>query len=208
MIAFLLPFLPGVWNFAKAAWAFCAKPPGSYIACAALIALALWIANARGYERGTADANAAHKAADARAQAEVAKAGSALETTLATLNAKTTANFASVQTHTIYLTQTIVQRIPVYVSPKTDRDFPLPCGLVRLHDAGILGADPAALAAAGCQTDDQPAPAAASAFSRNDAEWSGYCHEVEAQRDALKAELLGVVQAWADYRVSLAQTAH
>jgi len=208
MIAFLLPFLPGAWNFAKGACAFCARPPGSYVASAAAIALALWIANALGYAHGTRDADAAHAQADARVQAEMAQAGNALQSTLETLNANTAGDFAAAQSHTIYVTKTIVQRIPVYVSPKTDRAFPLPCGLVRMHDAGILGADPAALAAAGCASDDEPAPAAASAFSENDAEWAGYCHAVEAQRDALKAELLGVYKAWDDYAASLARTAH
>ena len=204
-MSFLLPLLSGAWNFAKGAWDFCARPPGSYIACAAALVLALFIAHARGYESGEAAAIAARKAADARAGAEVAQAGSALRSTLAALNAKTASDFAGAEARTVFVTQTIVQRIPIHVSPKTDRDFPLPCGLVRVHDAGLLGADPAALAGAGCEADDEPAPATASAFSENDAEWSGYCHAVEAQRDALKAELLGVYKAWDDYRTSLSR---
>jgi hypothetical protein len=208
MIALLLPVLSAAWNFAKGAFAFCTKPPGSYLATAAALALALFAAHAIGYARGTEDANAAHKAADARARQAAAAANGELETALAKLNGKIVVDYGAAITRTVYLTKTIVEKVPRYVSPQTDRDFPLPCGLVRVHDAGILGADPAVLAAAGCEADDRPAPATASAFSENDAQWAGYCHAVEAQRDALKAELLGVYRAWDDYRASLGKAAH
>ncbi|HUJ04042.1 MAG TPA: hypothetical protein VLW75_10415 [Rhizomicrobium sp.] len=203
MPAFLLPFLSGAWNFGKAALAFCAKPPGSYIACAAALALSLWIADEIGYAHGTAAANAANKAAEARAAQAATQANGELQSAIGKLDTKISVDYAAAVTHTVYLTTTIVEKVPAYVTPQTDRAFPLPCGLVRVHDAGILGADPASLAAAGCEADGEPAPATASAFSQNDAEWAGYCHAVEAQRDALKAELLGVTKAWEDYRASL-----
>lgn len=204
MIA-LLPFLSGAWKAVRAGLAFCAKPPGSYLAAAALIAFAIWFAHGRGVAEGRAHAEAAEKKAQAHAASIDAAANAELASALSKLNVKIAANYGAEQSRTIYLTRTIVERIPAHVTPEIDRDYPLPCGLVRLHDAAILGADPAAIAAAGCETDDEPAPATASAFSRNDAEWSGYCHEVEAQRDALKAELLGVYKAWDDYRTSLAK---
>jgi hypothetical protein len=204
MIA-LLPFLSGAWNVLRAAFAFCAKPPGSWITAAALIAFAIWFAHARGLAEGKAQAEAAQKNAQARATAIESAANTELASALAKLNVKIAANYGEEQSRAIYLTRTIVERIPVDVSPQTDRRYPLPCGLVRLHDAAFLGADPARLAAAGCEADDEPAPATASAFSRNDAEWADYCHEVEAQRDALKAQLLGVYGARDDYRASLAK---
>jgi hypothetical protein len=200
-MSILLPFVAGAWNIVRGFFAFCTKPPGSYLAAAALIAIAIWFAHGRGIAQGKAEVEAAQKkalAADSAANAELASA-------LGKLNVKIVADYGEDRTRAVYLTRTIVERIPVYVTEETDRRYPLPCGLVRLHDAAFLAADPATLAATGCKADDAPAPATASAISRNDAEWAGYCHQVEAQRDALKAELQGVYKAWDDYRASLAR---
>lgn len=202
MIA-LLPFLSGAWKLLRACIAFCAKPPGSWIAAAALIAIAIWFAHERGVAQGEAEAEAAQKKAQSHEAAIDAAANAALASALSKLNVKIAADYGERQTRAIYLTRTIVERIPDHVTSETDRRYPLPCGLVRMHDAAFLGADPAALAAAGCEADGKPAPATASAFSKNDAEWAGYCHQVEAQRDALKAQLLGVYAAWNDYAASL-----
>lgn len=46
-----------------------------------------------------------------------------------------------------------MQRIASYVSPETDRLFPLPCGFVRLHDAGARGLDVAAVSLPAGKTD-------------------------------------------------------
>lgn len=35
--------------------------------------------------------------------------------------------------------QTITERVPVYVTPEIDRDYPVPVGFVRLHDAAAAG---------------------------------------------------------------------
>ncbi len=205
MIAFLLPLLSGAWKILRACIGFCAKPPGSWLAAAALAAAALWFAHASGVAQGRAEAEAAQKSAQARARAADAAANAELQSALSNLNVRIAAGLDEEQTRAIYLTRTIVERIPVYVSKKTDRRYPLPCGLVRLHDAAFLAADPATLSAAGCEADGQPAPATASAFSQNDAAWAGYCHQVEAQRDALKAELLGVYKEWNAYRAAVAK---
>lgn len=201
-MTFLFSFLSGAWAILRALIAFCVKPPGSYLAAAALAASAIWFAHARGFADGKAEAEAAQKKGAAHAVAVNRAANAELQSALAKLNVKIAAHYGEEETRAIYLTRTIVERIPAHVTPETDRRYPLPCGLVRLHDAGILAADPARLAAPGCEADDEPAPATASAFSQNDAEWAGYCHEVEAQRDALKSTLLGVYAAWDAYRAS------
>jgi hypothetical protein len=38
-----------------------------------------------------------------------------------------------------------LQRTPQYVTPETDRAFPLPCGFLRMHDAGASGTAAAAV---------------------------------------------------------------
>jgi len=44
---------------------------------------------------------------------------------------------ARVETRIVY--RTITERIPVYVTPEIDRDYLLPVGFVRLHDAAASG---------------------------------------------------------------------
>lgn len=44
---------------------------------------------------------------------------------------------ARVETRVVY--RTITERIPVYVTPEIDRDYPVPVGFVRLHDAAAAG---------------------------------------------------------------------
>lgn len=44
---------------------------------------------------------------------------------------------ARAKTRIVY--RTITERIPVYVTPEIDRDYPVPVGFVRLHDAAAQG---------------------------------------------------------------------
>jgi hypothetical protein len=57
------------------------------------------------------------------------------------------------------VTQTIIREVPVYVSPETDARFPVPVGLVRVHDAAAAG-DP--LPEPSSEPDDAPGNAEAS----------------------------------------------
>lgn len=63
----------------------------------------------------------------------------------------------------ITVTQRIIQKVPVYVTPQTDSKFPLPCGFVRLHDAAASGADPATISLPAGKSDADECPVAASA---------------------------------------------
>lgn len=45
----------------------------------------------------------------------------------------------------VYRTQTLIQKVPEYVTPETDARFPLPCGFIRLHDAAARGVDAASI---------------------------------------------------------------
>lgn len=64
-----------------------------------------------------------------------------------------------------------LQKVPSHVTPETDRLFPLPCGFVRMHDAGARGIAAAAVSLpAGAADGDQcpvTASAAASIIQRN-----------------------------------------
>ena len=52
------------------------------------------------------------------------------------------------------ITRRLIERIPVYVTPKIDRAFPLPWGLVRVHDAAARGDDLSAFAEGAGEPDD------------------------------------------------------
>ncbi len=40
-----------------------------------------------------------------------------------------------------YRTRTLIKEVPIYVTAETDARYPLPVGLVRMHDAAALGRD-------------------------------------------------------------------
>ena len=52
--------------------------------------------------------------------------------------------------------RTITREVPIYVTAATDTHYPVPWGLVRLHDAGALGVDPASLPNPSGAADDTP----------------------------------------------------
>jgi cell division protein FtsL len=79
--------------------------------------------------------------------------------------------------------QTLQREIPTYVTPATDRAFPLPVGFVRLHDAAASGLS--TLPAAGladATASDVAASQAADVIVTN----YGLCHETTAQLSALQ----------------------
>ena len=80
-------------------------------------------------------------------------------------------------------TMTLQQEIPRYVTPDTDRAFPLPVGFVRVHDAAAAGVP--LLPAAG-DSDAAPSGVAASAALGVIAGNYGVCHEATEQLNALQ----------------------
>lgn len=56
-----------------------------------------------------------------------------------------------------------LRKVPQYVTPETDKRFPLPCGFVRLHDAGANGIEAAAVSLPAGKTDGDECPVTPSA---------------------------------------------
>ena len=82
----------------------------------------------------------------------------------------------------IHDTTHILQReIPSYVTPATDRAFPLPVGFVRLHDAAATGIVPGPAGAADATASDVTASQAADVIVSN----YGTCLEIRAQLNAV-----------------------
>ena len=72
----------------------------------------------------------------------------------------------SAQDHIRTVTKTLVEKVPVYVSPSIDARYPLPVGFVRLHDAAAIGFDLSAASAGSGGPDDAPSDVAASGAAR------------------------------------------
>lgn len=89
-------------------------------------------------------------------------------------------------------TQTLQREIPSYVTPATDRAFPLSRGFVRLHDAAASGLS--ALPAPG-STDATASDVAASTAASTIITNYGICHET--------AEQLSALQGWIRERDAL-----
>lgn len=86
--------------------------------------------------------------------------------------------------HTI----TLIRKVPVYVTPAQDADVHcITWGLVRLHDAAALGADPAGLVPPAGQPDDACAPVKASDLASAIVVNYGVARQNAEQLDALIA---------------------
>lgn len=66
------------------------------------------------------------------------------------------------QDRIVTVTRTITKEVPTYVTPGIDTRYPLPDGLVRVHDAAALGLDLSAVSNPAGQSDDAPSSVHAS----------------------------------------------
>jgi hypothetical protein len=78
-------------------------------------------------------------------------------------------------------TQTIQREIPTYVTPATDRAFPLPRGFVRLHDAAATGVLPGPARTTDATASNVTASHAADVIAAN----YGTCLEIREQLNAV-----------------------
>lgn len=128
---------------------------GAILAALAALAGAVGLYGA-GHRAGRAECETAHLAQLAKAQREAARVADLRGQITADIDADHQVKAEAVRV--VY--RTIYREIPNALTPETDARYPLPHGLVRLHDAAALGVpavpDPTGLA------DDQPSPVAAS----------------------------------------------
>ncbi len=93
---------------------------------------------------------------------------------------------------TVY--RTIYREVPHALTPETDARFPMPVGLVRLHDAAAL-ADPAFSDPAGLP-DDAPSPVAASQLASAVVDNYETCNATAGRLTALQAWVREQSAAW------------
>lgn len=101
---------------------------------------------------------------------------------VSSLNAVTVTRYADRLIVVHDTTQSLQLKVPDYVPPNVDRDFPLPLGFVRLHDAAVdLSELPSPSA-----TDAQGSTVTASAAARVIVGNYGTCHDIAEQLTALQ----------------------
>lgn len=73
--------------------------------------------------------------------------------------------YAESQQKLVTVTKTIIKEVPVHVTAQTDASYPVPCGLVRVWDAAVLGVSADALPLPAGKSDDSACPVKASVLA-------------------------------------------
>lgn len=124
------------------------------------------------------------------AEANLAAAQKSLALTAAqeALSQQTGAAEGQAQAQIITRTNTIIQKVPQYVTVTQDRAC-VPYGLVRVLDAAALGLDPADLQPPAGQSDDACAPVTTSDLARSVAGNYGVARQNAEQLNGLEADV-------------------
>lgn len=203
----ILAILSLLWGGAKTAasavFSFVSKPPGTYIACGLALVAGIWWWGHHEYLRGVTDNESAHQAAQAVVAQEIALANIALSDDAAASSAKALNDMVAADKHLDDLLALQLSEVFTHVTPETDKHYPLPCGLIRMWDAGALAVDPASLPAAQCGPDDAVAPTKASDLANAALALWHYAGKLEDRVAALTADDEGLRQALNDWRDKL-----
>lgn len=183
-------------------FSFFTTKPGCYVGIALLVIGAAWVTDHRAYNRGIAfqeqDEATRVAAATAKALADGIVFQVKLDKGLSAAADKAGFLRGKAQAQTIY----IKGKVPDYVTAKTDVTFPLPCGLIRLHDAAALGVDPETLGNPAGLADDAACPVKASALASLIVDNYGLDHEKDAQIIGLQDLARGLAEAISGVKVS------
>lgn len=128
----------------------------AWVKWAALAAALLGAGTAGAYTMHRFDADAIDKLKLADQQAETDAIRTALDLQKRQDAATSATEIAAVkaQQQIQTVTQTVIQKVPVYVTPKSDADCVLPNGFIKLLDAAGLSADPDTLPGAAGEPND------------------------------------------------------
>ena len=130
-----MPFLWIAWGFIKsgfgAALSFCSKPPGSWIAAALAVFLALWWYGNHQFNKGVSWQLAQDAEFIANMKPKQAKATERIRIV-----------YVQKAAEIKWRTKTITERVPEYVTAKDDAACPVPHGFVELWNAAASGTVP------------------------------------------------------------------
>lgn len=159
-------------------------PLKAYLICVLLVIAATYFSGQRGWDRGVAW----QKGRDQAAAFKAYLAGKHFAGRVRAGEIRIVTNMTVEEGRIDVRFNAIKKEIVRYVTPQIDRKYPLPCGLVRVRDAAVLGVDPASVASAACKADDAAAPTTASAFSAGEVEWGRAYWRLHAYAKAVLAD--------------------
>lgn len=116
-------------------WAILGKLPWKWIGAALAVLGVLWAFAGWNYHRGVAHEQAAQAARVEAARKAVVKTEAKADAITADVGQKAEVKQAEIRT----VTRTIIEKVPVYVTPKADAQCVVTRGFVRLHDAAAAG---------------------------------------------------------------------
>lgn len=173
---------------------------GRQLLFAASTVLAFWLSGQHGWER--------RGAWDAQQRAHAtSRAVKAAHVFLANLTAKDTRiklGLANNERRTDAIFATIIKGVHVHVTAEIDRRYPVPCGAVRVWDAGYYRVDPSTLASSKCPSDGAPAPITASTLSAAGVNlWKDYW-KLKADDDTVRRMYVALADEYDGLRKTLA----
>ena len=169
MPLFLLPFISGARRLIGGLLAFCSKPPGSWIAAALALFLALWWYGNHQFNKGVSW----QLAQDAEFIAQ-------LKPKQAAATERVRIVFIEKAAEIKWRTKTITERVTEYVTAKDDAGCNINRGFVRLHDAASSGTVPGSPTG----TDGEPSGITLSAVAQTVAGNYGTAHLCAARLEA------------------------
>lgn len=152
-----------------AAVSFCSKPPGSWIAAALAVFLALWWYGNHQFNKGVSW----QLAQDAEAAANLKPKQTAATERIRIVFVEKAAEIK-------WRTKTITERVPEYVTPKDDAGCNINRGFVRLHDAAASDTVPGSPSG----TDGEPSGVELSSVAKTVAGNYGTAHLCAARLEA------------------------
>jgi hypothetical protein len=177
---------------AQGGWKFFTGPVGRWIALALAVLALLAGVHHHGVTQGRDREKASQAARMERARKDVARREAKAVHITADVGKKSETRQAEIRWRTI----TTIREVPVYVTAETDRRYPVPVGLVRLHDAAARGVSPASVPDPSGLADDAPSEITASAFGSAVSANYGTCNEVIEKYGALQSWINQQAAAW------------
>lgn len=181
----MLALATTAWNFAK-------SPLGRAVGVVLGVFLILLAANRIGYASGVRSERTKDQKAQAAAEAQVAKAAAAQAASADALRLKLNAALADNSTRT----QTLIQKVPYYVTRKADAACTINRGFVQLWNGGAGG--PGATAQAPGGPVEAPSGVALSDVARADAANYGVAYDWRAEALTWRAWGADLIAHWYD----------
>lgn len=128
MPIFLLTALGWARSAFSAILTFCSKPPGSWIAASAALALGLWWFGHHEFNRG-----------EEKCRADAVNAAADINAGQPKIIERLRTVYVPAETKIKLVTKTIVKEVPVYVTKSDDAACTINNGFVRVHDAAAHG---------------------------------------------------------------------